>query len=572
MYTLFFVILLGLFAIPVAAGNSTYGPIDEEMVIQEIADRILREFDTSSKDAITLIQDYAGTLLDEDEMYAFVADSDYTILAHSSSPDLVGSSMYDVTNVQGANLGDTIAASISPYGVWLDHVWSGTGTHESGRVWVMEYWGHIFGVGTHKDYSAIPIIHITEADRDRQKIAQEMVEYTIASYAADPSRTIDGINDSGDARYHNGEVSTFIIDYNGTVTAHGYDRNLAGIEIEYAEDTLGTNLGDLFEENISPYGRWVSYWWPNPAEGYEYQLTMVWIKSYAGHTFGAGMFPEEPYDEMDRDMSWLTLDRRESAMKMVQGTIDAFSIDPDRAISLIHDQDNLLFHDGDMFPIVIDNESRVIVAHGSAPELAGQDLNGIEGGEELSSLFEMATPYGTWGNLDSLPSSIRADVPITMLVMSSGGYTIGVGTELVHPDDTHMITPEQRQNQYMVQDMVEQTIDDFVLDMEYTIMEINSLGNPRYHDGDHYVLVVARNGTIVAHGEDTTLVGLDVENIDDVWGVNVGDLLDENRSVYGTWIEYHWPKPSDPTEQGHTKLTWIKHHVGYIFGAGIYID
>ena len=86
----------------------------------------------------------------------------------------------------------------------------------------------------------------------------------------------------------------FVLDGGNVLVAHGADQDLLGTDFDDVNDTRGTNIGELFTANRSPYGKWVQYYWPNPAtESGERELKLSWIKFHAGYTFGVGIYPEQ---------------------------------------------------------------------------------------------------------------------------------------------------------------------------------------------------------------------------------------------------------------------------------------
>ena len=119
-----------------------------------------------------------------------------------------------------------------------------------------------------------------------------MVEAVAESFAADPESTISAIHSPSDGPFRDRELFAVVVNLNGTVVAHGYNSNIAGVDIEYLSDTRGANIGDLIEENLSVYGRWIEYHWPNPVSNSGAgEPKLSWYKVYGDHIFGAGTYP-----------------------------------------------------------------------------------------------------------------------------------------------------------------------------------------------------------------------------------------------------------------------------------------
>ena len=548
-------------AIPAAFAATGF----EYSAAQYTVDRAISEFGVDRDSALNMIQQ--SVLFGGSYHYTFVADGDHTILAHSHDPSLVGKSLHDISSRGGDSMADIIENSVSPYGAWVESSPQLGLRDENSIIWIKEGWGLTFGSGIYREEVPNPV-HVSERDMERQKVAQDMVEHTITSFTFDPNHTIEAIHDMSNPLYHDDEVFVFVVGRNGTVLAHGQDPALTGADIDYLAGSQGAILGDLFETNMSPHGSWFLYYWPNAQD--RPSLTLVWVKSHMGLLFGAGMYPESPDHKIDPEISWYSIDRRESARMMIKAAMDAFAAGPTDAINMIHDPDNRQFHDGEMHVIVADDMMDVI-AYGSTPDLVGTSLYSITGtrNANFGDMFEEASPYETWINYYAPTSNTQTDVLMSMLLRSSGGYTFGVGVYQIHPDETHAITPGKRQLQYKAQDMVELVMRSFVTDIPSTIQEINGRENSLYNDGRIYVFVAAENGTVIAHGAEPDMIGADLNYIEDSWGVNLGELFEDNLSIYGRWVDYNWPNPNAANEV-QLKTTWLKYYAGYMFGVGVY--
>lgn len=103
-----------------------------------------------------------------------------------------------------------------------------------------------------------------------------------------------------------------------------------------------------------------------------------------------------------------------------------------------------------------------------------------------------------------------------------------------------------------------------------TIDTIHDGTNELYNDDELYVTITHVNGTVIAHGQSPQLVGADMESVKDGRGVSLGDLYDDNQSIYGRWVEYHWPNPTISGSDDESYLAWFKTSSDYIFTSGIY--
>lgn len=129
-------------------------------------------------------------------------------------------------------------------------------------------------------------------DQARQEAAQQMLETAITAFVLDREWVIEQIRDSGNPLYHDGYLYVFVLDESGIFVTHGAMPELVGTDIYAITDIQETTLGDLFAENRSPYGRWVEYWWPNPAtESPERELTLTWLRTSSEYPLGVGISP-----------------------------------------------------------------------------------------------------------------------------------------------------------------------------------------------------------------------------------------------------------------------------------------
>ncbi|MYB30807.1 MAG: ABC transporter substrate-binding protein [Cenarchaeum sp. SB0663_bin_5] len=88
--------------------------------------------------------------LQNDEVSLFILDtSTDEIISHSAHPSLVGTSYYDLINLQGVNIGELIIREATTSGSWELHAWPNpdTGVDETITAWIKSHGNHIFGSG-----------------------------------------------------------------------------------------------------------------------------------------------------------------------------------------------------------------------------------------------------------------------------------------------------------------------------------------------------------------------------------------------------------------------------------------
>ena len=89
-------------------------------------------------------------------------------------------------------------------------------------------------------------------------------------------------------------------------------------------------------------------------------------------------------------------------------------------------------------------------------------------------------------------------------------------------------------------------------------------------DRDLYMFVIGPDNLVVAQGADASRVGTDVTTLVDVDGFAYGQAMVDTATVEGAWLAY---KREDPlTGAVEDKMSWLRRHDGYIFGAGVYVS
>ena len=570
-------VLLALPALAAHADEEDLNVFEENRqdVAQAMVAQAIQVFEVDGEAAISMMRDPENPLFRDGSVYAFLVDGGGTFLAHAAAPNLIGTSMHGLTDPAGTTLGALFESSGSPHGGWAlyEGAYPDSGHEGPIKAWLVAVWGYIFGAAIHHDADSGTEIYLTERDRERQDAAKEMVEQAIRTFLRDPDLAVSLIHDPGDALFRDGELYTMIVHLNGTIVAHGDEPRLAGTDIDTLEDTLGANLGDIFEENVSAYGRWVDYYWPDPrAVSNDGELTLAWIKASGDHMFAVGVYPEDPDTDRDDAPSHHDASRKDAAREMTQTTIRMFGQDPERAASLIHDADNRLFHDAELYPIVAD-QSGIVVAHGNAPDVAGTHISDVEygSGTTLDDVFRSGSPYGNWVEHGGTHPESGASTLQRTLVTYSGGYTFAVGTYPQYQTDLYPdLTQQELERLRAAQRMVEAAAASFSADPESTISAIHSLSDGPFRDRELFVVVINLNGTVVAHGYNSNIAGIDIEYLSDTRGANIGDLIEGNLSVYGRWVEYYWFNPVSNSDTGEPKLSWYRVYGDYIFGAGTY--
>jgi cytochrome c len=101
---------------------------------------------------------------------------------------------------------------------------------------------------------------------------------------------------------------------------------------------------------------------------------------------------------------------------------------------------------------------------------------------------------------------------------------------------------------------------------EETFTEIDN-PNGKFVRGELYIFVYDSDGIVVAHGADSSRIGIDSTNQQDENGKFLGrEIMQVGES--GGWVDYVWLNPVTGTIQ--PKTSYIMLVDGYRFGCGVY--
>ena len=144
-----------------------------------------------------------------------------------------------------------------------------------------------------------------------------------------------------------------------------------------------------------------------------------------------------------------------------------------------------------------------------------------------------------------------------------------LGTTPPPPADaeSHANTPDAEQAKAMVARAMEFVDEHGIL----VLIEKVNAAAPEFHEGEFYVFILDRTGTIVAHPIDSSWVGVDDETGRDADGnVFLARMAAAAaNSPDGSWFDYRWPHPV--TGEVFTKSSWIVMREDHVVGVGIYL-
>ncbi len=166
-----------------------------------------------------------------------------------------------------------------------------------------------------------------------------------------------------------------------------------------------------------------------------------------------------------------------------------------------------------------------------------------------------------------LPAAIGAlgivFAPLTMNQVSFPGATLSTAIASGH---AHVDHPDAARAQAMVNQALKHLDERGASSL---IEKVNAAG-PEFHQGEIYVFVLSRDGTIVAHPIDPSLVGKGPqEHTDSAGNAFLVEMAATAAShPDGTWVDYRWWNPV--TEKEEPKSSWVMMRDGHIVGAGVY--
>ena len=254
------------------------------------------------------------------------------------------------------------------------------------------------------------------------------------------------------------------------------------------------------------------------------------------------------------DLSAYDSEKRRISQHMTDQAIAAIGLDMNSAIAAIQDADNKVFHDGELFVLVAD-EDMDIIAHGADPKNVGMSLYNMTDpmGANLGDVFHGAwSPYGAWvEHHDINPDTDEVEKRLVW-TKARAGYLYAVGMSY-GIDEMYLeceFAADAPQKQLLGQDIVEQAIVHFSIDKNSALRTIQDADGATSVDAE--IFVMSGDLIMLAHRSIPGAVGANLT------GSPVGELIRDNASPYGKWVQYHLGD-----EKRHT---WVKSYSGYIFG------
>ena len=322
----------------------TDADLTPESIVMGVVDDIIALYDSDPQNAFEQIT----SMMTTDPHYPFVIDPEtFVILAHGANPEHVGeqveSEMIPVQHIAGTASDadksrvtpdrpfDLVRAELYEHGqAWVEYEYINpvTGAEKFKNSLFVLHDGYIFGSG-----------YYTTQDL----IVQGVAEDAIALYKNNPDGAFESINSimTTDPHY------PFVLDpLTASLVAHGANPDRVGdVSVSFTASSMPQDviLSELQNGNV-----WTEYTFANPTTG-EIQSKRSILVLYDGYIFGSGYYvtPES------------------TVQNVVDETIALYISDPNNAFEHI----NSMMSSDPSYPVVIDYNTGVIVAHGSNPEL-----------------------------------------------------------------------------------------------------------------------------------------------------------------------------------------------------------
>lgn len=260
---------------PVVIDLSAYDP-EQRRIAQAMVDQAIAAFALDVDSTVAAIADADSLLYRDGDLFVIVADQDMAVAAHGNSPGAVGNSLHNLTDPADSHIAEVWDSVWNPYGKWAEYEYvdPDAGESEKRLVWAKTRSGYLFAVGMSPGIQPMDLeCEFTIDAPHRQLFAQNVVDRAIVDFGIDPPSTLKAVINQSDATYADTEL--FVIDSDMVIQAH---RTLPGA---VGFDMSESPIGQLIQNNSSPYGKWVQY-----DLGADVGKRHTWVKYDSGYTFG----------------------------------------------------------------------------------------------------------------------------------------------------------------------------------------------------------------------------------------------------------------------------------------------
>lgn len=286
------------------------------------------------------------------------------------------------------------------------------------------------------------------------------------------------------------------------------------------------------------------------------KTAILWTIAIVAIGVGIAGYGTQPATPVQTTSEIVKQSETQIVRELVYGSIDLYDLIGEDAFEQINTNDK--FRNGDVYVFVLDKQG-IRIAHGGNPDLIGLQTPNFPNNKIRDIILDSANEDGAWIKYQrALPDSHTVHTKNSFvvehddLIFGSGYYV-----------EDKMASEKRSSAQYMV----EQAIADYNARGMISFSDFNS--SLEYHDGELYVFVVRMSDNVIAsHGTSPEVIDRKITEFVDADGTNIGNLLVDNASVDGIWVQYNWENPLN--NKVELKSSWIKLHDGYLFGVGIY--
>lgn len=478
------------------------------------------------------------------DLYLFVLDENYEIIAHPTVPANIGMDIRGPlgTDITGKNYGAEFV-TVDGQGKWIDYVYlnpAANFTFERKHAWIVRHDNLIFGSGW---YERTVSFQSTPGDYVRALVGQAIARYdaigkdTILSYYNSPASV-------------HGPYYVFVVDSSDlSSVADGARPDLVGTIPDRIDPTGYNYTNDLASATTD--GGWISYVILNPDTG-EQQRKHSWISLHDGLIFGSGWYESGAISASKDNPAAYT-------RAFVQQAIARYdSLGRDATLEYYQDPASV---DGQWYIFVV--EDGINIGSATRPDLIGtstrdrKDITGKPYGRDIAE----ATEEGRWVDYVFLNPQTGEQQQKHSWVQLHDGLVFGSGwyesVESLKADN-----PEAFTLAYVARAL--QHYDDNGLDA--TLGYYNSQDSV---DGQWYVFVADASDFVLVHPINPDLIGTDINDIVGSNGYELGKEI-AKATEEGHWVEYPWPNPV--TDMEEPKRSWVIRHDGLIFGSGYYTE
>lgn len=322
-----------------------------------------------------------------------------------------------------------------------------------------------------------------------------------------------------DKKFMEGEVYLFVLDQDGTFTAHGEQPSILWQNRLNAKDDLGYPYVQAMIATAKQGGGWVTYSWRNAIKRSYVKMIK---KDDTSYIIGAGYYPQSKEDLV---------------VNLVKGACSYFDqvvsqgYQPIEAFSTFNYPKENRFIVGDLYLYAMDFKG-ALVAQGDRPGLVGslrsqlnyKDSEGTYVNREIIKRLEK-NPEGIWIEYASKRTKKRA---YAQKVTDRQGteYFIACG---FYPDT----------NAKSAEDLVGKAFQFMEAQgKSETVRAVNSRRDDTFRLGDLFVVIYDTKGTIIAHGGNEELTGDNAYNdVDESGRYYVRELIKKAENG-GGWVDY----------------------------------